>query len=66
MTIVKWFESESAAKKCQKEHNGELYKNTQRSKTKDVHIGYSKQFNFDPERFKYSVTWKYPKGENEI
>lgn len=66
MRFVRWFSEESDAKKYQKEHNGNLFKSTPRSRTKKEHLNFAKQFNFDPEEYKYSVEWQYSKGENEI
>jgi hypothetical protein len=59
MTIYKcrWFETLEAAQKFQKEHGGVLYKGTPRSHSKKDHIFAGFMFNFDAEKYPFSVNW---------
>lgn len=57
MYRCKWFKTEEAAKKYQKENRGVLYKNTPRSRTRKDHLYAGMVFGFNPEVFPYSVNW---------
>lgn len=54
MWRVKWFETESEAKKYQKEHGGSINHGTVRSQKTD-HLFWALKFGFDPEKYPYTV-----------
>ena len=58
MQKVNWFKTEEEAKKFQKEHGGQICKNSPRSRTKGDVILHSVIFGFDPDKFRFTVERK--------
>lgn len=55
--MAKWFSSKKEAENFKKEHGGVIYSGEPNSSSRYMHYETSVWYNFNPEKYPYSVNW---------